>query len=205
MKKKIFVVLIATCLLVGLLSGCTEEEEEEPTNNAPVASFTFVVDGVNMTVTFTDASTDADGDTLTYSWDFGDENTSDSSGPEIDHTYAANGTYTVTLEVRDETDKDTASETVNINVEEVPVNEPPVANFTYTATNLSIQFNDTSTDDSGIFIWYWDFDDGNTSDEQNPMHNYSAAGTYNVMLRVTDDDPETPLEDTKEIAVEVTE
>jgi PKD repeat protein len=37
--------------------------------------------------------------------------------------------------------------------------------------------------------WNWDFDDGGAkSNEQSPSHTYSASGSYNVKLRVTDDD-----------------
>lgn len=55
----------------------------------PVASFTYVLDG--LTVTFTNTSTNGD----TYLWDFGDGNTSTEENPV--HTYADNGLYTVTL------------------------------------------------------------------------------------------------------------
>ena len=35
-----------------------------------------------------------------------------------------------------------------------------------------------------IFMWNWDFGDGNTSSEQNTTHSYAAAGKYNVTLEV---------------------
>ncbi len=37
------------------------------------------------------------------------------------------------------------------------------------------------------YSWYWDFGDGETSDEQNPTHKYTEAGKHNVVLTVTDD------------------
>lgn len=48
---------------------------------------------------FTAAATDADGDTLTYTWDFGDGTTSNQQNPA--HTYRKNGTYTATVTAKD--------------------------------------------------------------------------------------------------------
>jgi len=63
----------------------------------------------------------------------------------------------------------------------VPV---PVADFTAGPTSgtapLSVQFTDTST--GSPTSWSWDFGDGNTSAEQNPVHTYEIAGTYTVTL-----------------------
>jgi PKD repeat protein len=68
-----------------------------------------------------------------------------------------------------------------------PVNDPPVASFTSSATGLSVDFTDTSTDDGAIASWSWDFGDGNSSTAQNPTHVYAADGAYTVTLTATDD------------------
>jgi YVTN family beta-propeller protein len=61
-----------------------------------------------------------------------------------------------------------------------------VANFTSNVTSgnvpLSVQFTDLS---ENATEWYWDFGDGNNSDQQNPTHTYSATGTYAVTLTVS--------------------
>jgi len=57
----------------------------------PVASFTYTMNGV--TVQFTNGSAGA----ISYSWDFGDNQSSAQQNPT--HVYTANGTYTVTLTV----------------------------------------------------------------------------------------------------------
>ena len=68
-----------------------------------------------------------------------------------------------------------------------PVNNPPVADFTFTTSGLTVTFTDTSTDSDGSVVsWSWNFSDGGTSTVQNPGHTYAAAGTYIVMLTVTD-------------------
>ncbi|MEQ8707035.1 MAG: PKD domain-containing protein [Phaeodactylibacter sp.] len=76
---------------------------------------------------------------------------------------------------------------------------PPVASFTADATDVpfgtAIQFTDSSTENPGA--WSWDFGDGNTSNEQNPSYTYTEAGTYSVVLTVTNcngSDTSVPLE-----------
>lgn len=65
----------------------------------------------------------------------------------------------------------------------------PEANFSYVAELLSVNFTDQSTDvNNDIASWAWDFGDTNSSSEQNPTHNYAAAGTYQVSLTVTDEE-----------------
>jgi len=65
-------------------------------------------------------------------------------------------------------------------------NNPPVASFTESCTNLACTFTDTSTDDGTLVSWAWTFGDGGSSSSQNPSHTYAAAGTYTVSLTVTD-------------------
>jgi subtilisin family serine protease len=68
-------------------------------------------------------------------------------------------------------------------------NEPPAVSFTYSCTDLSCKFTDTSTDADGeVVAWSWAFGDGASSTVQHPTHAYAAAGTYTVSLTVTDDD-----------------
>ena len=66
-------------------------------NSAPVANFTFTTS--SLTATFTDASTDAENNIATRSWNFGDGVTSTTTNPS--HTYATAGTYSVTETVTD--------------------------------------------------------------------------------------------------------
>ena len=79
-------------------------------NQAPVANFSF--DVKELTATFANSSTDPNGDKLTYSWSFGDGNSSTEASPA--HTYGKGGTYSVKLTVSDGklTSEKTASVTV---------------------------------------------------------------------------------------------
>jgi len=65
----------------------------------------------------------------------------------------------------------------------------PTANFTFASTNTSclsndVHFTDKSTGPN-ITSWLWDFADGSTSTEQNPLHTFKSGGTYPVKLIVT--------------------
>jgi PKD repeat protein len=61
---------------------------------------------------------------------------------------------------------------------------PPVAGFSATPTAgaapLTVDFSDLST--GGPTAWAWDFGDGGSSTQQNPSHQYAAAGSYTVSL-----------------------
>jgi PKD repeat protein len=63
---------------------------------------------------------------------------------------------------------------------------PPLASFgalnTFSCSG-SVQFRDSST--YTPVSWLWNFGDGNTSSQQNPLHQYQNPGTYTVKLRVS--------------------
>ncbi|MGN7918225.1 S8 family serine peptidase [Lysobacter sp. 22409] len=69
-----------------------------------------------------------------------------------------------------------------------PGNQAPVANFSSAVSGLTATFTDSSSDSDGsIASRSWNFGDGTAaSTAANPSHTYTAAGTYNVSLTVTD-------------------
>jgi PKD repeat protein len=103
-------------------------------NVPPTANFTFAA--TDLTVAFTDTSTDSDGTIASRSWNFGDGTTSTSTNPS--KTYAGSGTYTVTLTV---TDNSGAS---NAKSSSVSVNAAGTQTYTNT-TNYPIADNATVT------------------------------------------------------------
>ena len=66
---------------------------------------------------------------------------------------------------------------------QVGIQRVPRASFTFQRVGLVVTFVDTSS--GSPTSWIWDFGDGTpTSTQQNPVHAYSAPGTYVVTLTV---------------------
>lgn len=105
--------LIAIVLLAPLLAGCTDLLGS---NSPPTATISVDPSGTvraESPVTFSAAgSSDPDGDSMTFEWDFGDGNTG--NGLTTSHTYAQPGGYTVELAVGDGTHETTASTLVTV-------------------------------------------------------------------------------------------
>jgi PKD repeat protein len=93
--------LLSVFGMATLFTSC----EDAP---VPTAIFSTTIDG--MEVTFTNSSKDAD----TYSWDFGDGDSSEEMNPV--HTYAENGDYQVSLTAKGEGGSDEMIQTVTIDV-----------------------------------------------------------------------------------------
>lgn len=149
----------------------------EPT--APVADFTSdSTSGYRpLSLSFSDKSTGAP---ETWEWDFGDGNTSTGQNPV--HVYSDIGDYTVTLTVNNEMGSNSIQKSNYIKV----LSSFPSANFnsniTYGNPPLTVQFSDSSN--GAPNSWNWDFGDGSTSNEQNPVHTFFTAGRYNIKLSV---------------------
>ncbi len=88
-------------------------------------------------------------------------------------------------------------DSLKVTVVVVPVNDPPTAGFAVTKANNTVTFTDQSNDsrdpEGAIVEWLWDFGDGNTSTEQNPVHVYTAINTYTVTLSVKDNSNATAI------------
>jgi len=154
---------------------------------APVANFTADVAAGNtpLIVTFSDLSS---GEITSYLWNFGDGTTSTEANPS--HVYSAVGDHTVTLTVTGPAGSNTKTRTNYIGIV-IPPEAEFVADKTAGVGTLDVQFTDQST---GIILYYdWDFGDGTVASgersvgsyEQNPMHTFTAPGSYTIKLKVT--------------------
>lgn len=78
------------------------------------------------------------------------------------------------------------------------------ANPTVGNAPLTVYFAGSGSDSDGsITSYYWNFDDGETSTEQNPSHEFQTSGTYTVTFIVADNDDATDT-DTIKITVSAT-
>ncbi|TDO43351.1 PKD repeat protein [Kribbella sp. VKM Ac-2527] len=153
-------------------------------NTLPTATFGETCD--SLTCAFDGSgSTDPDGPIASYAWNFGDSTTG--SGATPSHTYAASGTYTVSLTV---TDNEGGTNTTSHPVTVTRVNQAPTASFTTDCTDLACTTDGSaSADPDGTLTGYaWDFGDGGTGTGATASHTYAAAGTYTIGLTVTDND-----------------
>ena len=157
-------------------SSHTFEKDSISVNNPilPTTNFDFEID--ILTVSFTSFTT-SDGEITNYHWDFGDPATAtDTSNLQNStYTYPAPGIYPVSLTVIDSYD---LSGGITTDISVYPTEDPPSANFNWAADLLQVIFTDISVaGDTTIANWSWNFGDGNTSTEQDPVHEYATAGT----------------------------
>jgi glucose/arabinose dehydrogenase/PKD repeat protein len=107
----------------------------------PVASASPLAGLTPLTVAFSSAGTsDADGDPLSYAWDFQADGTVDSRQPNPTFTYRQNGVFNATLNVTDRTGR-AASTYLRV----VVGNAPPVVHFTAPVAGQPFAFGQTVT------------------------------------------------------------
>jgi len=170
-------------LTVTTASGCTETitlPAAVLVGTKPAINFTAMprVACAFQTVQFANLTTDTSGQVETL-WLFGDSGTGTAFNPV--HEYSDTGFFNVTLFVTNNGCRDSLKIDSFIRI------KPPIAKFKY-ENRCSNKLNFTFTDQSiGATTWLWDFGDGTTSTAQNPVHNYSSYGTYQVKLVVTND------------------
>ena len=146
----------------------------------------------------------------TYVWDF-DDDSEESNEQTVSHTFEEAGTYNITLGVTD-TDNQTASDSIEITVEEAAPSPPTtitepltaeiISNGTQGVAPATFEFQANLTGGTEPYTLVWDFDDDSEeSDEQNVVHTFEEAGTYNITLTVTDSEDQT-ASDSIEITVD---
>ncbi|MEO7138970.1 MAG: PKD domain-containing protein [Ferruginibacter sp.] len=180
-------------LVVTTSDGCksTPKTMQVIISPQPHPKFTYPVTAClpNASVSFTDASSIADGteSSFTYLWNFDDptssSNTSTAKNPT--HTYTAIGPYNVRLQVR------SGAGCVHDTVIVVNTIHPrPIANFDFNKPSICIADDVTFLDlsngmDGTLTSWTWKFGDGGGSALQNPAHTYGNIGTFDVKLVVS--------------------
>lgn len=128
----------------------------------------------DLEVTFDDQSS-VNVESWLWTFQGGIPATSTEQNPTV--AYAVAGQYDVTLTVS----HPESSETIQL-VNYVSVSDMPQTSFEYFDDQFDVSFTNTTVEGSS---YSWDFGDGNASTEENPMHTYSAEGTYEVILTAT--------------------
>jgi PKD repeat protein len=166
--------------------------------NPPVARLSVTQLSSPFFTVSANGSTSSDGDLTpiaSYQFNFGDGTpVVKGSSSTVQHTYAAQGSYTVTLLCTDTGGlvSNTASSLINV---VPPPENPPVARLSVSQTGtLSVNADgstSTDTDLTPIASYQFTWGDGTPATVTNPPtksapHSYSTAGTYTVSLIATD-------------------
>lgn len=141
----------------------------------PTASFSFdpAFGCIPLEVTFTNTSAYnfPEGQITQYHWIFGDGSSVSTSDSTVTHVYTTAGNFSVTLVVENSFGC-TDTFTVNSAVQTFP---RPEADFDVQVnSNGTVQFNNTSRLTDGNTTYHWDFGDGTTSSDENPLHDFDA-------------------------------
>ena len=145
----------------------------------PAASFsaTPTQGTIPLTVKFTDTS----GSGITsWHWNFGDDAISSVQNPS--HTYTKTGIFTVSLDTMDQYGIGHTSKSGFINAGTIP-NAEFFADIRNGDPPLTVKFHDYSSGNPSA--WLWQFGDGTTSTEKDPVHTYLIDGYYNTTLTAT--------------------
>ncbi|MFH1698998.1 MAG: PKD domain-containing protein, partial [Candidatus Zixiibacteriota bacterium] len=111
-------------------------------------------------------------------WDFGDGYTSTNADPE--HTYDTTGTFDVILSYYENGFGDT---TIKVNYIITQESITPVLDYSRQQGSKTVTFT-ASHPGAVVTSYLWDFDDGTTSTQRNPIHIYPYAGNFHVTLTV---------------------
>ena len=139
-----------------------------------------------------DASTslDPDGDSLTFAWDFGGDDTF-GAGTTSTYTYTVSGQYVIKLTATDSQGQQSSSaQTIWV----IEASDLPEASFTASPSSggipLTVAFSAaaSSVPNGSIVTYSWSYGDGSTGSGVSVIHSYAFAGTYTATLTVTDDE-----------------
>jgi PKD repeat protein len=150
----------------------------------PQADFTFTVDPSQpLNVTFIPAfNTRA---SLTFSWDFGDGSSTQTSAATAQHVYTQFSTYTITLTETDSVGQsDTTTQTITL---ARPATQATFSVVPAAGSTRAFTFDGTASTGSSL-SYSWAFGDGIVVQGATAMieHTYTLPGTYTVTLVVTD-------------------
>lgn len=136
-----------------------------------------------LNVQFTDLTNPVNGTITSWQWDFGDGTFGNTQNPS--HIYTASGNYNVSLIA---TNSNGCFKSLT-KTQYIQVEPGVTADFTNSSQSgcsapANINFQNTSQG-AGTLSYQWNFGDGSTSTQENPTHEYTNTGNYDVTLIVT--------------------
>ena len=171
------------------------------TNLPPVAIITTDENSIfteDIITLHGDQSYDPEDSALSYTWDFGDNQTSPKS--IVDHSWEVAGIYDVTLVVKDDTGQEgTTSKKIEVK------SKGPTALFVFkdeggnivekirANSNITLDASESIAADVEIKEYKWDFGDNQTSTENESTvdHTWSAGAYYDITLVTVDKNDKT--------------
>ncbi len=166
-------------LTITTASGCTSSDtivKAVRVGDKPQAKFSLAPPDVcaYKSVVFEDKTI---GKADEWLWKFGDGETSAFQNPS--HSYSDTGSFSITLIAFNNTCSDT------LTLKDAIYIRPPISKFAV-ANSCSEKYKKSFFDQSiGAKTWSWDFGDGTSSTSQHPSHTYLKAGSYPVVLFVS--------------------
>lgn len=121
-------------------------------------------------------------DSCTIDWKFGDSTTSASFNPR--HLYNIPGFYDINMKITDEYGEHIITEKQYIEVLQSNLVMDFEADKSFGIARLTVHFNNKST--GPILSYKWNFDDGTTSIEKDPVHVFSDQRSYSITLTIND-------------------
>ena len=160
--------------------------------NAPSIDVDHVAECGSTVAEFTNNTTDASN----YTWEFGDNASSNEGSPM--HAYPSAGSYDVTLTAENDNG---CSATTSFTV---IIPETPIADFTASPDVVELyEYVNLASTSVGATTWQWNMGDGTTDvTGENVEHVFNETGTFTIMLTVTND---SGCSDTASVSVTVFE
>ncbi len=176
----------------GLLTNSDVSDNQFNIDNTPpsvdiVGPLSLVESATPVQYNSTTSDNIAGVDSTSFFWTFGDG--TNATGSTVTKSYTQNGTFVLTLTVKDNLgNQNTSTKTVVVN------DTVPTSIFAFNpSTGLQegvtqINFTTTSSAYDQPVTLFWDFGDGTNSTQTSPVKTYNSNGTFTVTLTVTDSD-----------------
>ncbi|MEO6452781.1 MAG: PKD domain-containing protein [Ginsengibacter sp.] len=157
--------------------GCFDEKFVTIVVKGPkgVLSYTNIIGCNSLTTDFKASATD----NILFTWDFNDGSTIQTTDSSISHTYTDIGFYIPKLILEDVN----GCQVPILGIDTIKVISVQ-SNFNTLSTIIcdagDVFFKDSTISNDTVSNWLWDFGDGGTSIQMDPVHNYTTPGLYNV-------------------------